>query len=431
MLGNVRAFSCLNAVDGANCYKSVLIMAWRIDESVVRGEIDNREKGIIRGRVWLIHRAEPMLLELAGNAQSDLAGCLLKFKNSVPPVKHPNLDALHADQRGTAGDLTASRKVRAFDLPFEEAYDMIKRGDKPPEHTANAVYLEWFSERNGRVVIESSEFKIEISEPAWRLTEQEEEERSKGVENGWKTFTKQLDEAVKSQRYEPPKELEDWDEFDFEKSMRESDAVTDKYLELLDKYGDTPESEELINKEMGWDKDEDQMEEEEAEPIGKQFSTEETNLVCDESKDFQPDPATEGVDWIRVKDELGEDIRHPLQHRCHVSAMSFWKKCDELGLVESDDEDLGQLLAEFQITGAKLAGALNSIGYSRETQEPAFVVACLKRALDHLHKAQAALERVAPKKLFPEKLRSKVRADLFEIREEILRLMNEFRKAKQ
>lgn len=401
-------------------------MAWRIDESVVRGEIDNREKGIIRGRIWLIHRAEPMVLELIGNAKSDLAGCLLKFKNSVPPVKHPSLDSLHAKQRGTAGDLTASRKVRVFDLPFEEAYELIKRGDKPPEHMANALYLEWFSEKNGRVVIESSEYKIEISEPAWRLTEADEQERTQTVERGWKQFTEQLDEAVKSQRYEPPKEIEDWDEFDFEKSMRESDAVTDKYLELLDKYGDTPDSEKLINQEMGWDKEDD----EEGESTGKQFGGEETSMVCEEAKDLEPDPATEGVDWIRVKDELGEDIRHPLQHRCQESAMAFWKKCDKLGLVDSDDEDLGQLLAEFQITGAKLAGALSSIGYSRDTQEPAFVVACLKRALDHLHKAQAALEKVAPKKLFPEKIRLKVRQDLFEIREEILRLMNEFRKAK-
>src|SRR4051794_8888100 len=191
-------------------------MAWRIDESVVRGEIDNREKGIIRGRIWLIHRAEPMVLELIGNAKSDLAGCLLKFKNSVPPVKHPSLDSLYAQQRGTAGDLTASRKVRVFDLPFEEAYELIKRGDKPPEHMANALYLEWFSEKNGRVVIESSEYQIEISEPAWRLTEEDEEERTQTVERGWKQFTEQLDEAVKSQRYEPPKEIEDWDEFDFE-----------------------------------------------------------------------------------------------------------------------------------------------------------------------------------------------------------------------
>jgi hypothetical protein len=51
----------------------------------------------------------------------------------------------------------------------------------------------------------------------------------------------------------------------------------------------------------------------------------------------------------------------------------------------------------------------------------------LKRALDHLHKSQAGLEAVAPKKLLPEKMIAETRKELFEIREGILRLMQEFR----
>ena len=35
-------------------------MAWRIDESAVRGEIDNRVKGVVRGRLWLEGVEEPM-----------------------------------------------------------------------------------------------------------------------------------------------------------------------------------------------------------------------------------------------------------------------------------------------------------------------------------------------------------------------------------
>ncbi len=34
--------------------------------------------------------------------------------------------------------------------------------------------------------------------------------------------------------------------------MKECDARTDKYMELLDKYGDSAEAEEKIAKEMGW-----------------------------------------------------------------------------------------------------------------------------------------------------------------------------------
>ena len=397
-------------------------MAWRIDESITRGEIDNREKGIVRGRLWLVDREEPVTLELKGNAHADLAGCVLTFENPVSGEPHPQIKGFFPVQHGTVGDMTASRKVRVFDIPFEEAYEMIKQGEKPPEHMANSLYLEWFSEENGRVVIESADYRIQISEPLWQLTKEDEAERAKTAEEGWKGFSQKLTEALESKRHEGPDDIEDWDEFDFEKALRESDALTDKYMELLDKYGDTPESEELIAKEMGWHEKDDEGE-------GSVLDLDEVNQACEDAEDLKPDPTTEGVDWIRIKDGVfGDDIRHPLQHRCHEDAMALWHACDDLGLRDDRDEDLAKLISQFQITGAKLAGALNSLAYGRDMCEPGFVVACLKRALDHLHKAQAALEKVAPKNFVPQKILSKARQDLFEIREEILRLMAEFRK---
>src|SRR5437868_3398408 len=115
-------------------------MAFRIHDSVVRGEIDNRVKGIVRGKIWVEGRAEPVTLELKGNAHPDLAGCLLTFTNPSKPIAHPHLDNLASVQRGVAGDLTAARKVRVFDLPVEDAYAMLKRKEKPPEHLANSLY---------------------------------------------------------------------------------------------------------------------------------------------------------------------------------------------------------------------------------------------------------------------------------------------------
>ena len=35
-------------------------MAWRIDEQVIRGEIDNRTPGKVRGQLWLVGRDEPI-----------------------------------------------------------------------------------------------------------------------------------------------------------------------------------------------------------------------------------------------------------------------------------------------------------------------------------------------------------------------------------
>ena len=400
-------------------------MALRIHDSVVRGEIDNREKGIVRGRIWLIDRAEPIVLELKGNVCGDVAGCLLTFENPGEKQTQPNLKNIHSIQHGTAGDITASRKVRVFDIPVLEAYEMLKHGEKPPEHMSNSLYVEWYSEGNGRVVIESADYQTRISPSAWQLSQADEIERAKNAEAGWNNFTKKLSEAVESKRHAVPEEIENWDEFDFEKGLRESEATTDKYMELLDKYGHGPESEELIAKEMGW------LKEEGDEPaIGDTFDVDEMNRACESALEnpLQPDPATEGVDWIRVDDGGLADIRHPLQHRCHEYVMAFWDKCDELGVMENDDEDLQQLIGEFQITGAKLAGALGSLAYGRDTHESGFIVACLKRALNHLHKAQAGLENVAPKKLLPENVVGQTRKELFEIREGILRLMKEFRK---
>ena len=48
-------------------------MAWRIDKAVVRGELDNRVRGRVTGRIWFVERAEPVVLELQGNCWRDLA----------------------------------------------------------------------------------------------------------------------------------------------------------------------------------------------------------------------------------------------------------------------------------------------------------------------------------------------------------------------
>jgi hypothetical protein len=173
---------------------------------------------------------------------------------------------------------------------------------------------------------------------------------------------------------------------------------------------------------MGWERE---LTEEEAEEEDRRI--EEINAACKEALNEpppEPDPKREGIDWIRTKEG---DLCHPLQHRCFESALKFWNQIGELGLEDSGDTDLEQFVFEFQTTGAKLAGALNSIARGEGLPEAAFTVACLKRALDHLHKSQAGLEAVAPKKLLPEMMIAEARKELFEIRQRILCLMEEFR----
>src|SRR5438045_8942981 len=117
--------------------------------------------------------------------------------------------------------MTASRKARVFNIPFEDAYRMSKRKEKPPEHLANALYLEWFSEANGRVVIESADYELTISTPEWRLTPEQEAERAKEAAAGMEEFMGRLDEAIgQHQRGQKDPEAE-WDEHDYETFLKE------------------------------------------------------------------------------------------------------------------------------------------------------------------------------------------------------------------
>src|ERR1051325_6269086 len=251
-------------------------MAFRIHDSVVRGEIDNRTKGVVRGKIWLENRPEPLLIELEGNAWPDLAGCQLTFTNPGKRIPCAHLDALDPVQRGIIGDLTASRKVRVFDVPLKEALAMYDRKEKPPEHLANCLYLEWFSEANDRVVIESADYELKISPPEWRMTPAEEAQRAQQATAAMENFMQRLTEAIDQHKRDRPDPEEPWTEHDYEKLFRESDARTDKYMELLDKYGDSEEAEAKIDEEMGWNRRADQNEiVEEGMPIA------EINAICE------------------------------------------------------------------------------------------------------------------------------------------------------
>jgi hypothetical protein len=276
-------------------------MAWRIHDSVIRGELDNRTKGRVRGRLWLHGRAEPVELELHGNACADLAGCQLSFVNQGETIPLRTDAELYAEQRGWVGDLTASRKVRVFDMPFDEAYALIKQGGKPPEHVANCLYLEWFSERNGRVVIESAEYALAISAPEWRLTSEEERERLRDAEQGWAGFLQGLSDAVSREEEKAPddKDSESWNEFDYEQFLRESDARTDKLMELYDKYESHPDADAIIAREMGWESSTDETEEEDEAPDTELRPTvEELDAITGETtaEELPPDARTEGID---------------------------------------------------------------------------------------------------------------------------------------
>ena len=408
-------------------------MAWRLNQSVVKGEIDNRTKGVVTGKIWLAGIENPIELRLDGNCHRDMAGHRLTFENPNPVKPDDEHTDLNPQQIGLVGDLTASRKVRVFDIPLEEALAMYKQKEKPPEHLANCLYLEWYSDFNGRVVIESTDYRISISEPSWLMTEEEEIAQCKANGEAAVKWMERLTGAVSAaQRREEIEAAEDkeWsddgpmDEFGWEKFLKESDARTDKMMKLYEKYdGIEPEEQErLIAREMGWTHIEEYLD---AKADGALTEKEEENpLEYDDFEMPEPDPLTEGIDWIR-----GEDKRpvHPLYRQCFDLISDFRSDCKETGaLDEKTDNPLNDLLFSAHMVNAKLAGALNSLWMDHD-RDGGFIVAYLKRALkyfnetmEHYHKVQAE-GRIDPERL------TRFHNDLCAIREEILRLMDKYR----
>ena len=399
----------------------VLTMAWRLDTSVIKGEIDNRTPGIVSGRVWLVGRTDPLVLKLDGNALRDMAGSLLTFTNPTPAAS--DQVSLDKYQRGVAGDMTASRKVRIPEVPITEMMKLIKANQPVPEHIGNALYLEWFSKANGRVMIESAGYTVTITLPAWQMTEAQDRAQRAGNQAAMRNFLACIAGSEdKAEAYDPADEAP-MDEFAWEKFMKAADRRTDKYGELLDKYQDHPDRERIVAREMGWTWVQDMLATKDHDALKTDDDQDSDDLT--KAPDLEPNPLTEGKDWVH--DKHGHP-QHPLTLRAIKIAMGLWHQCKNQGLLgETGDDALHTMIFQTEVTGAKLAGALNSLAYRGEDIDAGFVVANLKRGLQHLHQAIEAVGAVKAKDLLPAQQLEDYRASLFALRAEILALMKCFR----
>ncbi len=148
-------------------------MAWRIERFLIRGEIDNRIRDRVTGRLWFAGRAEPIELELYGNARRDLAGRRLEFSNPKP---RPGLaDNFATQQIGVVSEFTGSRKVRVPDIQLDDDPAHGQYRASVSWHGGNALYLEWFSLASGRVILQSTDYVLTIDpDSRWDMTDEEE-----------------------------------------------------------------------------------------------------------------------------------------------------------------------------------------------------------------------------------------------------------------
>ncbi len=362
-------------------------MAWRIDQAVVRGEIDNTVEGRTTGRIWLAGSDAPLQLALDGDCWRDLAGTRLQFENPAPRPG-PETTGLAIDQTGVVGDMTASQKAKVPLVSEEEFHTLCREHKDIPFEWRNTLYLEWFGEFNGRVVIEASNFTLSISPHEWELDEDAEAAQKLANLNAMRDFMALV--IQRSDEEEPGAEpAAELDEFAWEERLKESDRLTDAYQEVLEKYLNDEDSERKEAFVMGWDglldalaerdeaDDDDDFEDDDEDALTGHF------LDDDDELDFEEE-------YGEFDDEGGipfdENDKHPLQVGAQALAVQA------MDLLESDDGPGSPsylLITNLLQVSAKLACALNchGSGYQPET---GFVLAVLKRCLNWLNEALGA-----------------------------------------
>ena len=397
-------------------------MAWRIDEAVMRGEIDNRTRGRVTGRIWFVGSAEPVELALTGNCWRDLAGRRLEFTNPEP--KPGDLGSFALEQKGTAGDITASRKVKVPDIPMDQIGEYYAAKKPFPWHWGNSLYLEWFSETNGRVVIESASYDLKIvGEPAWEMTPEEEEAQRRANGEAMTGFIKELGETVaESDSHEDT----EWNEKpqteeEAEQMQERSDRLADRVQARLTREGDKADYEKILEEEI------ERMREEhgEPEPTPEQLARnaewiEEANRAAEEALQ-NPDPEIEA--------EMS--IRHPLVERATEFSLQLRGTAKQEGWLPENatqEHPVAELLDATMIAGAKLAGALNGRAWPPPVDFCAGIIVRLKRARVYLDDALRATESCQEGKLISPQHLGPIVVDLIDLAHDADEIIAELRK---
>lgn len=348
-------------------------VANRIEGAVVRGEIDNTVEGRITGWIWLLGRAKPITLDLAGDCWRDLAGARLKFRNPEA-TEHARL---HDQQRGVVGDMTASRKCRVPLIPIEDYLEAKAAGEDPGEVWKNTLYLEWFSESDGRVVIETTDYELELSDPEWRMDGDAEEAQKLANMQAMRDFLARMIDR-RAPQPDRPEGVED-DEFEWEKRLKESDRLTDAYQEVLEKYMNDPDAERKEAFAMGWD--------------GMLEAMAEKQEKSDEEDD------EEAAGWVESDDDMDfgdREDEHPLIQEAEDLAVRAFTTLDR------ESEAAAAVASLIGQVAAKLAGALCG-DYEREI---GFVLALLKRCLSLQNEALAAFTTLLEQTTAPDQRRA-------------------------
>ncbi len=196
-----------------------------------------------------------------------------------------------------------------------------------------------------------------------------------------------------------------WDEYEWERFLQQQDHKTEKYMELLEKYLDHPQRDQIIAREMGW-----------TQPLSQNDWTEEVDaLLADETGDGeQPETSIEsGIEGF-------ED------HGLYRAAFALTVWIDQLF---DDDSSLQnqpaavKLATHAALASAKLAAALSD----EDVDEIGMTIAYLKRSLKAITTAMEAAGHLLTDKLINASQHAVLQQRLFQVRDGIICLMGEYR----
>lgn len=390
-------------------------MAWRIDEQVIRGEIDNRRKDRVTGRIWFVGRDESVELDLAGNPWADLAGHTLRFRNPQPV---PGLrDGFAARQKGVVGDITASRKVKVPDCSEEEFLECYEERRPFPWHWANSLYLEWFSQTNGRVVIEASSYELEISpEPAWTMDAKEEEAQRARNAEALTDFMNRLGSIV----------AEGKEDFDDDAPQSAAEAAADADADWMNRLLDRVDA--RIEREGRDEVDFDRIYHEERERLrresGRPPDPEPTAEQVAEREAWIEEMNAAAEEAVREMDaESWKDRPEPQRPELLDRAMDFsvnlhGEIAEWLPEDASGEHPLYEIARGVQLAAVKIGGALGHDDDEPWPPDPLFAgdsLVRLKKSRDSLRDALRAMDSADEENLAPADWRIATRREIAEI----------------
>ena len=423
-------------------------MAFRLDQAIVRGELDNTEQGHLRGRIWLEGREQPLTLDLEGDAWRDVAGARITFTNHEPR-RQKNQGDLKPAQHGIVGDITVSKKVKQITASDEEWQRCMEDGKQPPYEWRNSLYIEWFSEENGRVVIESADFELQITEFTWQMDEAEEQAQQFANLNAMRNWLatiiqrpEKIDDDDDEDGFEEDEDLP-VSEAEWEESLKLSDRLTDAHMEAMDKYAEDDDDETKVAFVMGWDHMLDMMAQ--AQENSGKPQTADQSPSMEDFEDDDDDPEDAGEEWKEnAEDESDDDDAfadymeerrsHPLQKSAHKLVTRILRdlrdedRDEGIESEEARNTPLSRFISNTMSISGKLAGALSTRRFA-EGSDAGYTLAILKRCLNWSNEALSGLNDLLADAMWEDRrtLFSEYKRELHVVRDGITDLRQEIR----